>query len=193
MGPLPESKDRNRSYDLIMVIINLLTMMIHPVPSRTTYTAKYIAELMFSEVYKNHGLPRMIVRDRDVLFTSLFWMHLNKPVMGVKQCTSSAYHPETDGLMEYANWTIGWILRSCIRPTQMDWVSKLPAIEFVINLAPSESTRYSPFFLNMGRMPRVMIWDAPSSDRCPSVKAYVQRMKLTLTAAHDAPLTARVV
>ncbi|KIM61641.1 hypothetical protein SCLCIDRAFT_51963, partial [Scleroderma citrinum Foug A] len=85
------------------------------------------------------------------------------------------------------------ILRSCIRPTQMDWVSKLPAIEFVINLARSESTRYSPFFLNTGRMPRAMIWDAPSSDGCPSVKAYAQRTKLTLTAAHDAPLTARVV
>ena len=41
-------------------------------------------------------------------------------------------------------------------------------------------------------MPRAMIWDAPSSDEYPSVKAYVQRMKLALTTAHDALLTARV-
>jgi len=191
MGPLPESKDRNGSYDSIMVIIDLLTAMIHLVPSRTTYTAKDVAELMFAEVYKLHGLPRSIVSDRDVLFTGLFWMHLNK-LMGVKQCMSSAYHPKTDGSTERANRTIGQMLQSCIGPTQKDWVSKLPAIEFAINMARSESTGYSPFFLNTGRMPRAMIWDAPEEDEYPSVKAYAQRMKLALTAAHDALLTARV-
>ena len=191
VGPLPESKDRDGSYDSITVIIDLLTTMIHLVPSRTTYTAKDIAELMFAEVYKLHGLPRTIVSDRDVLFMSLFWTHLNK-LMGIKQCMSSAYHPETDGSTEHANRTIGQMLRSCIGPTQKDWVSKLPAIEFAINLARSESTGYSPFFLNTGRMPRAMIWDAPGNDEYPSVKAYAQRMKLALTAAHDALLTARV-
>jgi len=134
VGPLPESKDRDGSYDSITVIIDLLTVMIHLVPSQTTYTAKDIAELMFAEVYKLHGLPRTIVSDRDVLFTSLFWTHLNK-LMGVKQRMSSAYHPETDGSTERANRTIGQMLRSCIGPTQKDWVTRLPAIEFAINLA----------------------------------------------------------
>jgi len=191
VGPLPESKDRDGLYDSITVIIDLLTAMIHLVPSRTTYTAKDIAELMFAEVYKLHGLPRTIVSDQDVLFTSLVWTHLNK-LIGVKQCMSSAYHPETDGSTERANRTIGQMLRSCIGPTQKDWVTRLPAIEFAINLARSESTGYSPFFLNTGRMPRTMIWDAPSSDEYPSVRAYAQRMKLALTAAHNALLTARV-
>ncbi|KIM51591.1 hypothetical protein SCLCIDRAFT_142925 [Scleroderma citrinum Foug A] len=84
------------------------------------------------------------------------------------------------------------MLRSCIGPTQKDWVSRLPAIEFAINLAQSESTGYSLFFLNTGRMPRAMIWDTPSSNKYPSVKVYMQRMKLALTTAHDALLTARV-
>ena len=84
------------------------------------------------------------------------------------------------------------MLRSCIGPTQKDWVSRLPAIEFAINLAQSESTGYSPFFLNTGQMPRVMIWDAPSSDEYLSVRAYAQRMRLALMAVHDALLTARV-
>ena len=191
VGPLPESKDRDGSYDSITVIIDLLTAMIHLVPSQMTYMAKDIAELMFTKVYKLHGLPRTIVSDHDVLFMSLFWTHLNK-LMGVKQHMSSAYHPETDGSTERANRMIGQMLQSCIGLTQKDWVSRLPAIEFAINLAQSESTGYSPFFLNTGRMPRAMIWDAPSSDEYPSVKAYAQRMKLALTTAHDALLTARV-
>jgi hypothetical protein len=104
VGPLPLSKDRDSEYDSITVIIDLLTSMVHLVPSRTTYTAKDVAELMFSEVYKHHGLPKSIISNHDVLFTSLFWTHLNR-LIGVKQRMSSVYHPETDGATERANRT----------------------------------------------------------------------------------------
>ena len=134
VGPLPKSKDRDSEYDSITVIIDLLTAMVHLVPSRSNYTAKDVAELMFTEVYKHHGLPRAIISDRDVLFTSLFWTNLNK-LIGIKQKMLSAYHPETDGSTERANRTVGQMLRSCIGPNQKDWVSRLPAIEFAINLA----------------------------------------------------------
>ena len=109
VGPLPESKDRNGKYDSITVTIDLLTAMVHLVPSRTDYTAKDIAELMFNEVYRLHGLPRAIISDRDVLFTSQFWTHLNK-LIGIRQKMLSAYHPETDGSTERANRTIGQML-----------------------------------------------------------------------------------
>ncbi|KJA27562.1 hypothetical protein HYPSUDRAFT_99362, partial [Hypholoma sublateritium FD-334 SS-4] len=56
-----------------------------------------------------------------------------------------------------ANRTITQMLRQCIGGKQTDWVAKLPAIEFAINSARSETTGYSPFFLNHGRMPRPMI------------------------------------
>ena len=134
VGPLPESKDRDGEYDSITVIIDLLTAMVHLVPSRSNYTAKDIAELMFAEVYKHHGLPRAIISDRDVLFTSLFWTNLNR-LIRIKQKMSSAYHPETDGSTERANRMIGQMLQSCIGPNQKDWVPRLPAIEFAINLA----------------------------------------------------------
>ena len=149
VGPLPESKDRNGNYDSITVIIDLLTAMVHLVPSRTDYTAKNIAELMFHEVFRLHGLPRAIISNRDVLFTSLFWTHLNR-LIGIRQKMSSTYHPETDGSTERANRTIGQMLRACIGTTQKDWVMRLPAIEFAINTARSESTGYAPFFLNTG-------------------------------------------
>ncbi len=161
MDFLPESKDCDGVYDMLTVIIDHLTGMVHLVPSRMNYKAKDVAELVFSEVYKYHGLPKAIVSDRDTLFTSIFWSHLHK-LIGTKLKMSSAYHPEIDGLTERSNRTVGAMLRQCVAVDQKDWVSKLPAIEFAINCARSETTGYAPFFLNTGRMPRAMIWDNAS-------------------------------
>jgi hypothetical protein len=63
LGPLPESSDRDGSYNSITVVIDLLTAMVHLIPSRTDYTAPEIAELIFAEVYKHHGLPKNIISD----------------------------------------------------------------------------------------------------------------------------------
>lgn len=191
VGPLPESRNRDSSFDSVTVIIDHLTCMVHLVPSRINYTAKQVAELVFTEVYKHHGLPARIVSDRDVIFTSLFWSHLHK-LMGTELRLSSAYHPESDGATERANRTVTQMLRQCIGTTQKDWVSKLPAIEFAINSARSDSTGYAPFFLNTGRMPRVMIWNNPSKEEYPAVRAYAQKIKYAIMAAHDSLIAARV-
>ena len=75
---------------------------------------------------------------------------------------------------------------------QKDWVSKLPGIEFAINSARSESTGYSPFFLNTGRNPRAMIWNSPSDSAYPGVRNFAMRMKHAIMSAHDSILAARV-
>jgi len=36
VGPLPESKDRDGTYDCITVVIDLLTAMVHLIPSRSS-------------------------------------------------------------------------------------------------------------------------------------------------------------
>jgi len=152
---------------------------------------KDITELMFHEVYRLHGLLRAIISDQDVLFTSLFWMHLNK-LIGVHQKMSSAYHPEIDGSTKRANWMVRQMLWACIGPTQRDWVTRLPAIKFMINIVQSESTRYTPFFLNTGRMPRAMIWDSPRRNKYPKIQTYTWKMKLALMMAHDTLLATQV-
>ena len=165
--------------------------MVHLVPCRTTYTARQVAELMFEHVYKLHGLPRKIVSDRDSLFTSIFWKRLHE-LIGTKLGMSSAYHPQSDGATERANRTVTQMLRQCVVPNQRDWVSKLPAIEFALNSARSESTGYALFFLNSGQMPRSMIWGSRVSDEYPAVRVFARQRRLALISAHDSILEARV-
>ena len=61
VGPLPESRNRDGVFDAITVVICLLTAMVHLIPSRINYNARQLAELMFEEIYKLHGLPKNII------------------------------------------------------------------------------------------------------------------------------------
>jgi len=191
VGPLPTSSNRDGNFDSITVVICLLTAMVELIPSRINSKAPELAELMFENVYKHHGLPKNIIPDRDVLFTSTFWGHLHK-LIGTKLKMMSAYHPQTDGSTERANRTVTQMLRQCVSPNQKDWVSKLPAIQFAINSARSESTGYAPFFLNNSRMPRTMIWNTAGSTEYSNVRTFAQKKKLALMSAHDSIIAACV-
>jgi len=189
VGPLPESKTLNGSFDMILVIIDYLTVMVHLVPTKQTYRAKDIAEVMFDRVYKLHGMPQNIISDRDSLFTSTFWTKLNELTHSELRMSSS-FHPQTDGITERANRTITQMLRSCISSNQKDWATRLPAIEFAMNSARSETTGFTPFMLNYGRSPRSMIWETNSE--FPGIRVFAQRMKDTILRAHDSIIAARV-
>ena len=157
VGPLPESSNRNGSFDMICVIIDLLTAMVHLVPTKQNYKAADMAEVIFDTVFKLHGLPERIISDRDSLFTSHFWRKLHA-LLNVELRLSSAFHPQTDGATERANRTMTQMLRQCVSAKQKDWVTKLPAIEFVMNSARSSTTGFTPFYLNYGHNPSPMIW-----------------------------------
>jgi len=191
VGPLPESKNRDGSFDMVCTVVDHLTSMIHLIPCKQTYRAVDTADVVFEHVYKNHGLPEIIVSDRDRLFTSTFWKRLHQ-LIGTELRLSSSYHPQTDGATERANRTLGQMLRQAIGPSQRDWVTKLPGIEFAMNSARSESTGFSLFFLNYGRIPRPLIWNTPGRDEYPGVRAMAFRVKEAIMQAHDAIITARV-
>ncbi|EJD38758.1 DNA/RNA polymerase [Auricularia subglabra TFB-10046 SS5] len=188
VGPLLDSMTRTGRFNMLCVIIDHLSSMVHLVPTRTTYTAKDMAEVIFEHVYKLHGLPERIVSDRDTLFTSVFWRNLHD-LIGVELRMSSAYHPETDGATARANRTVMQMIRTCALESPETWAIKLPAIEFALNSAVSETTGFSPFFLNYGQHPRALKWN--NNSPYPGVIKFAQMMKIAIMQAHDLIIDAR--
>ena len=176
---------------MICTVICLLTSIVHIIPSKQTYRAREIAEIVFENVYKLYGLLNYIVSNQDLLFTSTFWKRLHN-LISIKLKLLSAYHLQTDGSTKRMNRTITQMLRQCISPKQKDWIYKLPMIEYAINTARSETTGYAPFFLNYGRMPRNLLWNDPRKDEYPGVRTFAQKVKDAILQAHDAILQARV-
>jgi hypothetical protein len=191
VGPLPEARNRNGSYDQVMVVIDHLTSMVHLTPVRGNYRARQIAEVFYETIYRLHGLPDRIISDRDKIFTSIFWQNLHR-LMRVNLKLSSTYHPQTDGATERANRTMVQMIRQAIGTKDSRWLERLPAIEWAMNAARSETTGFSPFFLNYGYRPRPLLWNNSAKDEYPGVYAFAQRMKDAILTAHDAILDKRV-
>jgi hypothetical protein len=61
-----------------------------------------------------------------------------------------------------------------------------------IDLARNDSTGYSPFFPNTGRVPHNIIWNSSSNLKFPGVTKFAQRVKFAIIVAHDSIITAQV-
>jgi hypothetical protein len=65
-------------YDSIWVIVDRLTNVAHFIPIKTTYFGPQLAELYMSRIVCLHGVPKKIVSDRGMQFTSRFWERLHE-------------------------------------------------------------------------------------------------------------------
>ena len=70
---LPKIKN---GYDAIFVVVDRLTKMMHAIPITTNINAPQLANIFLKEIYRLHGMPKIIVSDRDPRFTSIFWRSL---------------------------------------------------------------------------------------------------------------------
>jgi transposase InsO family protein len=103
---LPES----HGYNTIMCVVNSLTKCAHFIPTHTTINTEGTALLFLKEVWKHHGMPRVVVSDKGPQFVAGFMRELYK-LLGIKLAMSTAYHPQTDGQMENVNHVLEGYLR----------------------------------------------------------------------------------
>ena len=85
-----------RQHDSIMVVVDNLTKEAHFISVKSMHESDDIAKIFMKEIFKLHGLPKAIVSDRYVKFTSNFWKGLFVD-LGMKINFSTSCHPQTDG------------------------------------------------------------------------------------------------
>lgn len=187
IGPFPESQGSN----YLWVIICRMTSMVHLIPVHTKNTANDLTWIYCREIVWLHGLPSLIISDRDSKFMSRWWRELHR-MLGTKLLMSTSFHPQTDRQTECTNWNIGQIFWTVVRHGQKDWVNHVDMTEFAINASISETTKYAPFELNGGYMPS-MIKELCMDKVIPKkIKAFADQALQNIAEAHDAIIKARV-
>ncbi len=123
--------------------------MAYFVPCHKEIIEEETADLFIDNCYKLHGVPKVIVSDRDPRFVGKFWQSFMRK-LNTKLNMSTARHPQTYGLTKHVNETMQILLRCYTTESGFDWVSHLPMIEFYYNCSLNEASKHSPFEASYG-------------------------------------------
>jgi IS30 family transposase len=125
---LPVSEE---GFNAVCVFVCHLSKMVRLIATKTDLTATGFAKL-FLKVFPHYGFPLHIVSDRGTQWNSEFFRALCT-VGGVQLHFSTAYHPQTNGLVERTNEMVSAALRSYVAPDMRDWPDSLSLVEFALN------------------------------------------------------------
>ncbi|UYV72292.1 K02A2.6-like [Cordylochernes scorpioides] len=146
LGRFPTSNDGNK---WTVVATDYLTRyaMTKAIPNGSS---EEVGKFIVEDVILKHGAPRELISDRGRTFISHTIREINN-LCGTAHRFTSAYHPQTNGLTERLNKTLGDMLSMYVDVEQRNWDSVLPYVTFAYNTAKQETTGFSPFYLVHGR------------------------------------------
>ncbi|GBG67984.1 hypothetical protein CBR_g1103 [Chara braunii] len=150
MDTLVTSKSGKRH---IFLIIDRFAKYARLIPMPETARTEYVIKLFKDNWVRDFGLPKTIISDRDVRFTSELWKKTAEH-MGSQLQMTSGNHPEANGQAEQMNRVVQHLLRHYIKPSQDDWDEQLPLITSLYNNAIHSSIGVSPNQLHLRWKPR---------------------------------------
>lgn len=138
-----EGLPKAQGKDVILVVVDRFTKYSHFIPLSHPYKAQDIVQLYFDHVFKLHGLPKVIVTDRDPIFTSVVWQAMFKK-LSVDLHLSSAYHPQNDGQTERVNQCLENYLRCMCFNNPSKWIHWVSLVEWWYNTSYHTSLLMTP-------------------------------------------------
>jgi len=147
-------------------------------------SAKDVAESIVQDVICKHGRPDYILSDRGSQFLSALVMELLS-LLGTLKLNTTAYHPQTNGLVERFNATIVDMLSAVFNLADPadSWVKYVQPSCFAYNASIQSTLQESPFFILYGRDP-VLPGEALltySGEHYRSTTDYINDLQFTLS------------
>ncbi|XP_042042548.1 leucine-rich repeat receptor-like serine/threonine/tyrosine-protein kinase SOBIR1 [Salvia splendens] len=130
--------------------------LLQPLPIPEEAWSQISLDFIEDNVFKLHGLPNILISDRDKVFMSKFWSDFFK-LQGVELHMSTAYHPQSDGQTEVVNRCLDTYLRCMCGDQPYDCSKWLSLAEFWYNTSFHSAIETTPFEALYGYPPPIHI------------------------------------
>ncbi|GBG86549.1 hypothetical protein CBR_g41612 [Chara braunii] len=138
----------------IFVIVDRFSKYARLIAMPETAKTEQVIKLFKENWVRDFGLPKSIVSDRDVRFTSELWKAAAAE-QGTQLQMTSGNHPKANGQAEQLNRAVQHLLRHYIKPNQVDWDEKLALIASLYNNGVHSTTGLTPNSLLLTFKPRL--------------------------------------
>ena len=116
LGPLPLSNNHNK---YIMIVVDYFTKWAeaYAIPNQEAVT---VATKLVQEFFSRFGVPRQIHTDQGRNFESNLFQEICR-MLNIDKTRTTAFHPQSDGLVERFNRTLENMLSLYVADNQKDW------------------------------------------------------------------------
>lgn len=146
VGPTPATRSGNK---YMLVCVDYLTRWPEVVPM-PDQTSPVVAKAWIQKVLSRHCIPEKVLTDQGSNFSSELmegvYHHL-----GITRISTTAYHPQTNGLVERFNRTLKDMLAKLMEERADDWDEVLDWAVANYRSVPSSATGETPLFAMTGR------------------------------------------
>ena len=168
----------------ILVLTDHFSRFAYAVPTKNQ-TAKTTANALYT-FFLHYGFPKFLHSDQGRNFLSKTIKELCA-LAGISRTRTTPYHAMGNGMCERFNSTLLNMLGTLQDDQKKDWKAYVPTMVHAYNATRHDSTGFSPFFLMMGRHPRLPIDVAmgihPETDR--EQTDYVRNLRKRMQYAFD--------
>jgi hypothetical protein len=161
VGPLPTCRGATH----LLTVIDRSTRWPEALPL-SGITAEECAHAFCLGWVARFGVPLHITSDRGRQFTSNLWTHL-ATMLGTKLHHTTAYHPQSNGLVERLHRTLKTALKARLALAGQGWLNQLPWVLLSLRTTPKEDLKFSPAALTMRHsplLPGTLLSPSPPTD-----------------------------
>ncbi|GJV05049.1 reverse transcriptase domain-containing protein [Tanacetum coccineum] len=153
-GPFPEGPGKVK---FLIVAIDYFTKWIEAKPV-ATITGNQIKKFVWDNIICRFGLPGEIISDNEKQFQDNPFKDWCEKLC-IRQHFASVKHPQTNGLVERANCSLGEGIKARLDKMSKNWMEELPHVLWALRTMIKSSNGDTPLALcNIPKMGRSGIW-----------------------------------
>jgi hypothetical protein len=185
VGPYNKTAQGNT---FMLTIIDYYTKYAWAIPI-SEMTTEVIMKKFMSEIVCTQGAPEVILTDRGTPFISELAKAIYEMIES-KKVQTTAYHPQTNGLVERFHRHMNDMLACVCKDNEKDWDENIPFVMMSYNSAKQNTTGFSPHYMMYGREIKMPVDHALNDitqheESYSDVQKYVQAIAEKMQYAKD--------